>query len=87
MQKGLSVSLFITIWTLKNQQMVTPINQQISLSLCMFLKLFSYVNRLFKGTGGVCQIDAKNPTSKKSTEDNSATTGYFSEGNQLSTVF
>ena len=53
----------------------------------MFLNVFSYVNRLFKGTGGVCKIDAKNPTSKKSTEDNSATTGYFSEGNQLSTVF
>jgi hypothetical protein len=43
----------------------------------MFLNVFSYVNRLFKGTGGVCKIDAKNPTSKKSTEDNSATTGFF----------
>jgi hypothetical protein len=67
--------------------MVTPINQHFSLSVFMFLNVFFYVNSLFKGSGGVCKIDAKNSTSQKSTEHNSATTRNFSQGNKLSTVF
>ncbi|KZS06495.1 Uncharacterized protein APZ42_030035 [Daphnia magna] len=46
-----------------------------------YIGTFSRINRcLFKGTGGVCKIDAKNSTSQKSTEHNSATNRIFSQG-------
>ncbi|KAK4024398.1 hypothetical protein OUZ56_009820 [Daphnia magna] len=46
------------------------------------LALYNYmeIQESTDGTGGVCKMDAKNSTSQKSTEHNSATTRNFSQG-------